>query len=146
MGRYCIAPKSGQEHKKHKRHRSLCFLRLLSGERCRGSAGIEKLAPHDLRRTCTRLCHFAGGELDQIQFPLTLGRVTQHRRRAPRSPRFAQPFDVTEDLFRLVTPSFASWNLIGELLQRIGRESARVRLVVELKTRVLSGNRYGEGT
>ena len=31
-------------------------------------AGIEKLAPHDLRRTCARLCHVAGGELDQIQF------------------------------------------------------------------------------
>ncbi len=28
------------------------------------SAGIEKLAPHDLR-TCARLCHVAGGELDQ---------------------------------------------------------------------------------
>jgi integrase len=24
-------------------------------------AGIEKLAPHDLRRTCARLCHLAGG-------------------------------------------------------------------------------------
>ena len=33
-------------------------------------AGIEKLAPHDLRRTCARLCHLAGGELDQIQFLL----------------------------------------------------------------------------
>jgi site-specific recombinase XerD len=33
-------------------------------------AGIEKLAPHDLRRTCARLCHQAGGELDQIQFLL----------------------------------------------------------------------------
>ena len=33
-------------------------------------AGIEKLAPHDLRRTCARLCHVAGGELDQIQFLL----------------------------------------------------------------------------
>ncbi len=31
-------------------------------------AGIERLAPHDLRRTL--LCHFAGGELDQIQFLL----------------------------------------------------------------------------
>jgi integrase len=28
------------------------------------------LAPHDLRRTCARLCHQAGGELDQIQFLL----------------------------------------------------------------------------
>ena len=26
--------------------------------------------PHDLRRTCARLCHLAGGELDQIQFLL----------------------------------------------------------------------------
>jgi integrase len=33
-------------------------------------AGIVKLAPHDLRRTCARLCHLAGGELDQIQFLL----------------------------------------------------------------------------
>jgi site-specific recombinase XerD len=32
--------------------------------------GIEKLAPHDLRRTCARLCHTAGGELEQIQFLL----------------------------------------------------------------------------
>ncbi len=31
---------------------------------------IDKLAPHDLRRTCARLCHQAGGELDQIQFLL----------------------------------------------------------------------------
>jgi integrase len=34
------------------------------------AAGIAKLAPHDLRRTCARLCHLAGGELDQIQFLL----------------------------------------------------------------------------
>ena len=33
-------------------------------------AGILNLAPHDLRRTCARLCHLAGGELEQIQFLL----------------------------------------------------------------------------
>jgi integrase len=33
-------------------------------------AGIDKLAPHDLRRTCARLCRLAGGELDKIQFLL----------------------------------------------------------------------------
>jgi site-specific recombinase XerD len=32
--------------------------------------GLEKLSPHDLRRTCARLCHSAGGELEQIQFLL----------------------------------------------------------------------------
>jgi site-specific recombinase XerD len=39
----------------------------------RGSAkiaAIDKVAPHDLRRTCARLCHSAGGELEQIQFLL----------------------------------------------------------------------------
>jgi len=32
--------------------------------------GVAKLAPHDLRRSCARLCHVAGGELEQIQFLL----------------------------------------------------------------------------
>ena len=32
--------------------------------------GLETVAPHDLRRTCARLCHEAGGELEQIQFLL----------------------------------------------------------------------------
>src|SRR5215472_5382292 len=32
--------------------------------------GIQNLAPHDLRRTCARLCHSTGGELEQIQFLL----------------------------------------------------------------------------
>jgi integrase len=34
--------------------------------------GVAKLAPHDLRRTCARLCHASGGELEQIQFLLGL--------------------------------------------------------------------------
>ena len=33
-------------------------------------AGIDKLAPHDLRRSCARFCHLCGGELEQIQFLL----------------------------------------------------------------------------
>lgn len=39
-------------------------------KRCAKCAGIEKLAPHDLRRSCARLCHTAGGEFEQIQFLL----------------------------------------------------------------------------
>lgn len=31
---------------------------------------LGKIAPHDLRRTCARLCHEAGGELEQVQFLL----------------------------------------------------------------------------
>ncbi len=32
--------------------------------------GIPKLAPHDLRRTCAKLCRAAGGDLEQIQLLL----------------------------------------------------------------------------
>jgi integrase len=36
----------------------------------RRASRYSKTCPHDLRRTCARLCHLAGGELDQIQFLL----------------------------------------------------------------------------
>ena len=39
-------------------------------KRCAQQAGIDNLAPHDLRRNCARLCHVCGGELEQIQFLL----------------------------------------------------------------------------
>jgi integrase len=35
-----------------------------------GKTGVAKLAAHDLRRSCARLCRTAGGELEQIQFLL----------------------------------------------------------------------------
>ena len=31
---------------------------------------LGRLAPHDLRRTCAKLCRQAGGSLEQIQFLL----------------------------------------------------------------------------
>jgi integrase len=34
------------------------------------NSGLSRVAPHDLRRTCAKLCHEAGGELEQIQFCL----------------------------------------------------------------------------
>jgi site-specific recombinase XerD len=34
------------------------------------NVNISQLAPHDLRRSCARLCHNSGGELEQIQFLL----------------------------------------------------------------------------
>ena len=37
---------------------------------CCQRAGFEHIAPHDLRRTCAKLCHDSGGELEQIQFLL----------------------------------------------------------------------------
>jgi integrase len=34
------------------------------------AAGIPDIAPHDMRRTCAKLCRAAGGELEQIQLLL----------------------------------------------------------------------------
>ena len=37
---------------------------------CAARVQLDHLAPHDLRRTCAKLCHVNGGELEQIQFLL----------------------------------------------------------------------------
>ena len=37
---------------------------------CCQRAGLDRIAPHDLRRTCAKLCHSNGGEIEQIQFLL----------------------------------------------------------------------------
>ena len=37
---------------------------------CREKAGLEHIAPHDLRRTCAKQCHSNDGEIEQIQFLL----------------------------------------------------------------------------
>jgi integrase/recombinase XerD len=35
-----------------------------------GKCDLAQLSPHDLRRTCARLCRAAGGDLEQIQYLL----------------------------------------------------------------------------
>ena len=35
---------------------------------CAKRLSLEHIVPHDLRRTCAKLCHSNGGELEQIQF------------------------------------------------------------------------------
>ena len=56
---------------------------------CAKEAGLGNLAPHDLRRTCARLCHSAGGELDQIQFLLGHGSVQTTEKYLGCTQRFA---------------------------------------------------------
>jgi site-specific recombinase XerD len=38
--------------------------------RCAERMQLDRVAPHDLRRACAKLCHVNGGELEQIQFLL----------------------------------------------------------------------------
>jgi len=39
-------------------------------QRYTAAAGVPGIAPHDLRRTCAKLCRASGGELEQIQLLL----------------------------------------------------------------------------
>jgi integrase len=41
-----------------------------AGPRCAERMQVDHLAPHDLRRTCAKLCHVNGGEIEGIQFLL----------------------------------------------------------------------------
>jgi integrase len=58
---------------------------------CAKRAGIEKVAPHDLRRSCARWCHTGGGELEQIQFLLGHASVLTTERYIGCKQNLAQP-------------------------------------------------------
>ena len=67
---------------------------------CCVRAGLEHIAPHDLRRTCAKLCHSSGGELEQIQFLLGHASVQTTERYLGCKQNLGQPVN---DRFHLDT-------------------------------------------
>jgi site-specific recombinase XerD len=67
---------------------------------CCERAGLEHIAPHDLRRTCAKLCHSSGGELEQIQFLLGHASVQTTERYLGCKQNLGNPVN---DLFELRT-------------------------------------------
>ena len=67
---------------------------------CCERAGLEHIAPHDLRRTCAKLCHDRGGELEQIQFLLGHASVQTTERYLGCKQNLGHPVN---DLFHLRT-------------------------------------------
>jgi site-specific recombinase XerD len=67
---------------------------------CCEKAGLEHIAPHDLRRTCAKLCHSSGGELEQIQFRLGHASVQTTERYLGCKQNLGHPVN---DLFDLGT-------------------------------------------
>jgi site-specific recombinase XerD len=67
---------------------------------CCGRAGLERIAPHDLRRTCAKLCHDSGGALEQIQFLLGHASVQTTERYLGCKQNLGHPVN---DLFNLKT-------------------------------------------
>jgi len=64
-------------------------------------AGIDHLAPHDLRRTCARLCHSAGGEPEQISFSSAIGRSKLRNDIWDRGRDWLEPSTITSESNRI---------------------------------------------
>jgi site-specific recombinase XerD len=83
---------------------------------CCQRAGLEHIAPHDLRRTCAKRCHSNGGELEQIQFLLGHASVQTTERYLGCKQNLGHPVN---DLFDLRTD--------GRRSQENDEESATVK-------------------
>jgi len=66
---------------------------------CCQQAGLEHIAPHDLRRTCAKLCHDCGGEIEQIQFLLGHASIQTTERYLGCKQNIGNPVN---DLFNLI--------------------------------------------
>src|ERR1700680_4339496 len=67
---------------------------------CCEGAGLEHIAPHDLRRTCAKLCHSSGGERGTIEFLLGHASVQTTERYLGCKQNLGHPVN---DLFDLRT-------------------------------------------
>jgi hypothetical protein len=89
---------------------------------CCEKAGLEHIAPHDLRRTCAKLCHDRGGELEQIQFLLGHASVQTTERYLGCKQNLGHPVN---DIFDLRTDGQPRKN---------DEESARVKASEHVET------------
>jgi hypothetical protein len=71
--------------------------------------GVAKLAPHDLRRTCARLCHASGGELEQIQVLLGPFRFKRRSATLGTNSGFDQPSMITLASSRILELGVELW-------------------------------------
>jgi hypothetical protein len=94
-----------------------------------GRCGLANVAPHDLRRTCARLCHQAGGELEQIQFLLGHVSVQTTERYLGCKQRLRNVVTTTSAL-RASSVALIRWDLSGRIragktqLDRSARDAA----------------------
>jgi hypothetical protein len=106
---------------------------------CCERVGLEHIAPHDLRRTCAKLCHDSGGELKQIQF--LLGHVS-----VQTTERY---LGCKQNLGSLVNDRF---KLKMDALRQITFDCATVRVAIPVETasregiKCVNGGREDEQT
>ena len=92
---------------------------------CCERAGLEHIAPHDLRRTCAKLCHSSGGELEQIQFLLGHASVQTTERYLGCKQNLGHPVN---DLFELKTnpqPKSVESAAVEDASERLEKASSK---------------------
>jgi site-specific recombinase XerD len=99
---------------------------------CCQRVGLEHMAPHDLRRTCAKLCHDSGGELEQIQFLLGHVSVQTTERYLGCKQNLGSPVN---DRFKLKT----------DPVRQINLECATTRAACPVETRSREGIKCGNG-
>ena len=111
---------------------------------CCKNAGLENIAPHDLRRTCAKLCHSGGGELEQIQFLLGHASVQTTERYLGCKQNLGHPVN---DRFTLGTfiaaPAPESPNQVAPVSAEEARETCEIEPVHQIKCSE-GGPEYGE--
>jgi hypothetical protein len=111
---------------------------------CCKVVGLEHIAPHDLRRTCAKLCHSGGGELEQIQFLLGHASVQTTERYLGCKQNLGHPVN---DRFALGTqiasPAPESSNQVVPLSGENVREICEIEPVQQIKCPE-GGHEHGE--
>ena len=95
---------------------------------CCERAGLQHIAPHDLRRTCAKLCHGNGGELEQIQFLLGHAWVQTTERYLGCKQNIGHPVN---DLFDLSTSVKPEETITQPVRKRAVPAEARALLCVQ---------------
>ena len=99
---------------------------------CCQRAGLEHIAPHDLRRTCAKLCHDRGGELEQIQFLLGHASVQTTERYLGCKQNLGHPvndlFDLRTDVQQQAMPEESvTANGTRDVVERASEQSIECR-------------------
>jgi site-specific recombinase XerD len=113
---------------------------------CCEKAGLEHIAPHDLRRTCAKLCHTSGGEIEQIQFLLGHASVQTTERYLGCKQNLGHPVNDLFQLGSIAVAVQASFCCEPEVLAAKTRCGQPDKISLDESSRVQKGSDARAGT
>jgi integrase len=102
---------------------------------CCKAAGLDHIAPHDMRRTCAKLCHSGGGELEQIQFLLGHASVQTTERYLGCKQNLGHPVNDRFTLgTRMAFPAPAGLSEIGRIPEALVHKICEIEAVRKIES------------